>query len=134
MFFVFQDVKKVLNILTNCKLVCIIFKINKNMYLYNKNIMTKREYLLKVLEQLEPVWDLAAWLKLVVEQWALWDDVLDTLIWAVESGIHSVTSERAKEKMKKWLDALARMKQMEQQSALQDEKELAQLDELLDDF
>jgi predicted adenine nucleotide alpha hydrolase (AANH) superfamily ATPase len=34
--------------------------INKIMYLYNKNIMTKREYLLKVLEQLEPVWDLAA--------------------------------------------------------------------------
>jgi hypothetical protein len=29
---------------------------------------------------------------------------------------------------------LARMKQMEQQSALQDEKELAQLDELLDNF
>lgn len=108
--------------------------INKIMYLYNKNIMTKREYLLKVLEQLEPVWDLAAGLKIVVEQWALWDDVLDTLIWAVESGIHSVTSERAKEKMKKWLDALARMKQMEQQSALQDEKELAQLDELLDNF
>ena len=96
--------------------------------------MTKKDYLLKILEQLEPVWDLAPGLKIVVEQWALWDDVLDTLIGAVESGIHSARSEVAKEKMKKWLDALERMKKMEEQSALQDEKELAQLDELLNSF
>ena len=96
--------------------------------------MTKKDYLLKVLEQLEPVWDLAEGLKIVVEQWALWDDVLDTIIGAVESGIHSARSEVAKAKMKKWLDALERMKQMEKQSALQDEKELAQLDDLLNSF
>ena len=49
---------------------------------------------------------MAAGLKIVVEQWALWDDVLDTLIGAVESGIHTASSEVAKVKMKKWLDAL----------------------------
>jgi hypothetical protein len=32
------------------------------------------------------------------------------------------------------LDALTKMKQMEQQSALQDEKELEQLDKIIDDF
>ncbi len=96
--------------------------------------MTKKEYLLKVLEQLEPIWDLASGLKIIVEQWALWDDVLDTLIWAVESGIHSARSEVSKLKMKKGLDVLQRMKQMEKQSALQDEKELKELDDLLDNF
>ena len=96
--------------------------------------MTKKEYLLKILEQLEPIWDLAPGLKIVVEQWALWDDVLDTLIGAVESGIHSARSEVAKAKMKKWLDALQRMKDMEQKSHLQDEKELAQLDEMINNF
>ncbi len=96
--------------------------------------MTKKEYLLKILEQLEPVWDLASGLKIVVEQWSLSDDIVDTLIGAVESGIHAARSEVAKAKMKKWLDALERMKQMEKQSALQDEKELAQLDELLNSF
>ncbi len=101
---------------------------------WNKNIMTKKEYLLKVLEQLEPIWDLASGLKIIVEQWALWDDVLDTLIWAVESGIHSARSEVSKLKMKKGLDVLQRMKQMEKQSALQDEKELKELDDLLDNF
>lgn len=96
--------------------------------------MTKKEYLLRILEQLESVWDLAPGLKVVVEQWALWDDVLDVLIESVESGIHSARSEVAKAKMKKWLDALERMKQMEEKSALQDEKELAELDNLINDL
>jgi hypothetical protein len=96
--------------------------------------MTKKEYLLKILEQLEPIWDLASGMKVLVQYWALWDDVLDALIWAVESGIHTASSEAAKVKMKKWLDALERMKQMEQQSALQDEKQLAELDKLIEEF
>lgn len=96
--------------------------------------MTKQEYLLKILDQLEPIWELATGLKVVVEQGGLWDDVLDTLIWAVESWIHAARSEVAKEKMKKWLDALQRMKQIEKQSAMQDEKELEELDKLIEDF
>ena len=107
----------------------------KVLFMYKtKNKMAKKEYLLKILENLESVWDLAPWLKIVVEQWALWDDVLDILIGAVESGIHSARSEVSKMKMKKWLDALEKMKQMEKQSDLQDEKELAQLDKMIDDF
>ena len=52
--------------------------------------MSKKEYLLQILGQLESVRDLAAWLKVLVEQGDLWDDVLDTLIAAVESGVHTV--------------------------------------------
>ena len=96
--------------------------------------MTKKEYLIKILDNLESVRDLAPGLKVVVEQWALWDDVLDTLIESVESGIHSARSEVAKLKMKKWLDALENMKQIEKQSDMQDEEELAQLDELINNF
>ena len=77
---------------------------------------------------------MAPGLKIVVEQWALWEDVLDTLIETVESGIHSARSEMSKLKMKKWLDALTKMKQMEEQSAMQDEKELEELDKLIDSF
>ncbi len=94
--------------------------------------MTKKDYLIKILENLESIWDLAPGLKILVEQWALWDDTLDTLISAVESGIHSARSEVAKLKMKKWLDALDKMKQIEKQSAMQDEKELIELDKLID--
>ena len=104
------------------------------LYIQNKNKMTKKEYLLKILEQLEPIWELAPGLKFVVEQWALWDDVLDTIIGAVESWIHTAKSEVVKAKMQKWLDALQTMKQIEEKSNLQDEKDLAELDKLLADF
>lgn len=96
--------------------------------------MTKKEYLLKILEQLEPIWELAQSLKMIVSHWALWDDVLDVLIWSVESWIHAASSELAKQKMKKWLDVLQRMKQMEQQSAMKDEKDLEELDNLINNF
>ena len=96
--------------------------------------MTKKEYLVKILEKLESVWDAASVLKTVVKEWALWDDVIDVLITAVESGIHSAKSEVARIKMKKWLDSLERMKQMEKQSSLQDEKELTELDNLINNF
>ena len=36
--------------------------------------------------------------------------------------------------MKKWLDALEKMKQIEKQSAMQDQKELSELDNLLNNF
>lgn len=52
--------------------------------------MSKKEYLLDILEKLEPVWDLASGLRILVQEWELWDDTLDTLIAAVESGVHSV--------------------------------------------
>lgn len=96
--------------------------------------MTKKEYLLKILNQLEPIWELAPGLEVIVEQWAFWDDVLDVLVWAIESGIHSARSEVAKIRMKKWLDTLEKMKHMEKQSAMQDEKELEKLDKMIDDF
>ncbi len=96
--------------------------------------MTKKQYLLKILEQLEPIWDLALGLKHLVDKWALWDDVLDVLIKAVESGIHTARSEITKHRMKKWLDALEKMRQIEKQSAMQDEKELLELDKLIDNF
>ena len=96
--------------------------------------MQKKEYLLKILTQLEPVRDLASWLKVVVEMWDLWDDLLNTIMEAISAWIHSAKSEIAKEKMTKWLNALEKMKQIEQESLLEDEKELAKLDELINNF
>lgn len=96
--------------------------------------MQKKEYLLKILTQLEPVWELATWLKIVVEEWDLWDDMLDTLIEAVGSWIHEANSEIAKQKMEKWLNALEKMRQLEQECLLEDENELSHLDELINNF
>ena len=94
--------------------------------------MDKKGYLQKILTQLEPIRDLAKWLKVLVEEWNLWDDILDVLIDAVQSAVNTAKSEVDRKKLQKWLDALQKMKEMEEESRLQDEKDLAELDKLID--
>ena len=96
--------------------------------------MDKKQYLSQILSQLEPIRDLAKWLKILVDEWNLWDDILDILINAVQWAIHTIKSEFAKEKLEKWLNALKKMKELEQQSIEQDEKDLEDLDKILDTF
>lgn len=96
--------------------------------------MDKKEYLQKILTQLEPIRDLANWLKILVNEWNLWDDILDILINAVQWAVSTAKSEMDKKKLQKWLDALNKMKQMEEESKMQDEKDLEELDNLIDSF
>ena len=77
---------------------------------------------------------MAPWLKILVEWGDLSDDFLDSLMGTVELWIRSTNSEVARSKIKKWLDALERMRQIEKQSSLRDEKELAWLDDLINNF
>ena len=96
--------------------------------------MDKKEYLLKVLNQLEPIRDLAKWLKILVDEWNLWDDVLDILIEAVQWAVSTVKSDLDKEKLERWLEALQKMKEMEDKSRMEDEKDLEDLDNMLENI
>ena len=96
--------------------------------------MQKKEYLLKILTQLEPVRELAEWLKVLVEEWDLWDELMDSLMETIRTWIHSANSEITKAKMEKWLNALEKMRQMEEESHMHDEEDLAELDKLIDSF
>lgn len=96
--------------------------------------MDKKEYLQKILTQLEPIRDLAPGLKILVNEWNLWDDILDILINAVQWAVSTAKSEMDKKKLQKWLEAMQKMKQMEEESKMQDEKDLEELDNLIDSF
>lgn len=96
--------------------------------------MDKKEYLLKVLTQLEPIWNLAKWLKILVEQWHLDDNLLDVITQAVEWAVHTTKDELAKQKLQKWLNALQRMKQLEAESRAKDEQDLAELDRMIEEI
>ena len=96
--------------------------------------MNKKEYLSKILVQLEPIWNLAKWLRILVEQWDLDGDILDTLIDAVQWAVNTAKSELDKQKLQKWLDALNKMKKMEEESKMQDEKDLEELNKLLENI
>ena len=96
--------------------------------------MDKKEYLQKILTQLEPIRDLAKWLKILVDEWNLWDDVLDILINAVQWAVNTAKTDLARQKLQKWLDAMEKMKQIENESKSQDEKDLSELDRMINDF
>ena len=96
--------------------------------------MDKKEYLQKILTQLESIWDHAKWLKILVEEWNLKEDVLDDLIKVLQEAIHTTKSKLDKKKLQKWLEVLEKMKQMEEESRIQDEKDLLELDKLIDSF
>ena len=96
--------------------------------------MDKREYLLKILSYLEPVWGLAKWLKILVERWNFDDSMLNILIDAVEWAISTAKSDFDKEKLQKWLDAMRKMRELEEKCLVEDERDLADLDLMLDDI
>ena len=96
--------------------------------------MDKKEYLQKILTQLEPIRDLATGLKILVDEWNLWDDVLDILINAVQWAVNTAKTDLARQKLQKWLDAMEKMKQIENESKSQDEKDLSELDRMINDF
>lgn len=96
--------------------------------------MDKKDFLIKILNQLEPVRNLAKWLEILIQEWDLGDDILDILINAVQWAINSAHSEIDKNKLQKWLDALQKMKEMEEKSRLKDEKDLAELENMLDNI
>lgn len=96
--------------------------------------MDKKEYLQKILTQLEPIRDLAAGLKILVAEWNLWDEVLDVLISAVQWAVNTAKTDLAKQKLQKWLDVIEKMKKMEMESKSQDERDLAELDAMINDF
>ena len=96
--------------------------------------MTQKEYLLKILTQLEPIWNLAKWLKILVEQWHLDDHLLEVLTQAVEWAVHTAKDKLSKEKLEKSLSALKRMKEIEEKSKEKDEEDLAELDKMLEEI
>ena len=96
--------------------------------------MDKKEYLIKILTHLEPVWDLAKWLKILVENWNFDNDMLETLINSVQQAVNNAKNSLEKQKLQKWLDAMKRMRELEEESKIRDEKDLEDLDRILENI
>lgn len=96
--------------------------------------MDKKEYLQKILAQLEPIRDLAKWLEILVNEGNLWDDVLDVLINAVQWAVNTAKTDLAKQRLQKGLDAMEKMRQMETEYKTQDQRDLSELDRMINDF
>lgn len=63
--------------------------------------MDKKAYLQTVLTQLEPRWNLAKWLKFLVEQWNLDDNILEIIIQSIEWAIDNTKDDHDFVELKK---------------------------------
>lgn len=96
--------------------------------------MDKKEYILKLLDSLTDIRSLARWLKIIVEKMELNVWVLDMLIDAIKWAVHNAKLDISVNKLKKWMDFLQKMKEMEINQNEQDKKDIEKLDELLKQF
>lgn len=96
--------------------------------------MTKKEYILKVLDATMDYFPLARGLKILVHGDALDNETIDTLVNILSTTIDEISDSEIKRKLQKSKDFLEKLKTIEQESHLKDEKSIAMLDTMLQDI
>ena len=96
--------------------------------------MTKKDYILKLLEALKDTWPMAQGLKLLVQWNVMSDDLINILTDILTTAINEATNEWQKTKLKKWAEFLEKLKKVELEQRKKEEKELSQLDTMLENI
>lgn len=93
--------------------------------------MSKKEYILKVLDALTGYRPLARGLKILVDGNALDDKTIDSLVDIFAKTIDSIQDSEAKTKLQKSKDALEQLKKIEREQHVKDKKSLDELDVMI---
>ncbi len=93
--------------------------------------MHKKDFILKVLEVVESSRDMASWLKILVENNALDDKTVDTLVWVFREAATNTENMQTKQALQKWATLI---QDIHQKEAIDHEKDLEDLAELEDMF
>jgi hypothetical protein len=96
--------------------------------------MTKKDYILKVLDALIGYRPLARGLKILVDGNALDDTTIDSLVDIFATTIKDINNKDAKEKIEKSKNVLEKIKNIEREQHLRDEKSLEELDQMIKDI
>lgn len=94
--------------------------------------MTKKDYILKILDALMGSWPLARGLKILVEGDALDEDTVQKIVDIFAKTIDEIEDSKDKEKLIKSKNALEKLKQIEKEQHLRDEKSLEELDKMIE--
>lgn len=89
--------------------------------------MDKKQYVLKVLDAVKDAWDMAPWLKILVENNAIDDKVIDTLVSLFRDVAAKTTNQQAKVALEKSATLVGNLHEKEQ---IDHEKDLADLADL----
>ncbi|MFA7298297.1 MAG: hypothetical protein WC010_01500 [Candidatus Absconditabacterales bacterium] len=93
--------------------------------------MNKKDYILKVLDATMDYFPLARGLKILISGEALDDTAIDTLVSILAKTINEIHDNEVKRKLEKSIDFLEKLKAIEQQSHLKDDKSIGMLDDML---
>lgn len=95
--------------------------------------MTKKDYLLKVLEK---IWDARPlWKALLVlwKNWELDDGTINSLIWFMEEELEKTKDEVKKAKIKEWIVYMKEMKEMEAKEKAENDTRLSEIEDLFNE-
>lgn len=95
--------------------------------------MTKKDYLIKVLENLwdnRPLWKV---LLVLWKNWELDDNIIDSLIWFMEEELEKTKDEVKKAKIREWIAHMKKMKEMEEEEKKENSIRLSEIEDLIDD-
>lgn len=95
--------------------------------------MTKKDYLIKVLER---IWDARPLWKVLLVLWKNWelsDEIIDSLIWFMEEELEKTKDLVKQKKIREWIEFFRRMKDMEEKEKMEDERRLMEMEDIMDD-
>lgn len=87
----------------------------------------KKELLIKVLKKLQPQRDMAEGFLALIESKYVTDEIMDKLISALQEAIEVVTTDMEKEKFKKGLNIIKKLKDQEEQEEKMTDEDLDKL-------
>lgn len=93
--------------------------------------MDKKQYVLKMLEELQNIWPLARWLKILAEANEINNDVMDILINTFQEASKNIEDETSKQKLQQASLFLQELKQRELDDQKNDEQDISKIEELL---
>ncbi len=96
--------------------------------------MDKKQYILTLLKALQKTRPMAEWLYKLVEDNALDDQTLESLLQTFKRAVSSVTDKVEQNKLKKSIDVVEKIQSLEQISQAEDKEELKDLDQILQNF
>ena len=92
--------------------------------------MTKKDYILKMLELIKDIFPPAQDLKVLVEGDVVSDEMIDTLVAMLKEVRESITVEAEKAKLDKSIEFMTQLKSAEAADHIKDEQKLRELEEM----
>lgn len=94
--------------------------------------MTKKDYILKLLDAISPAsLVIAGDLKVLIEANQISDELLDSLILIFWNALKNTDNAIEKKKIEKWIDVLTNLKHRENQSIIEDQIDIENLENLI---